>query len=375
MKRLTKRTWAEIDLTALEHNVNEIRRQLPAGCAYLGVVKANAYGHGGVRVAKALEQIGVKHLAVASFDEAAELRYNGITAEILILGPSPVYLTREIVKLGKVCQTIGSLEQAKQMAQQLRGKTLPVHLKLDTGMSRLGFCVHREDGLREAAEAMQLPGLDVQGVFTHFAVSDDPAEDFTHVQYKRFVDAVEYLEQLRGSRIPLRHCTNSGAMVNYPAMYPDMVRPGIVQYGIYPAAERGNLDLKPVMTLKTRVAEITRHCDGDTVSYGRTYTCEEERRFAVLPIGYADGLQRSLSGKLEVLIGGEKAPQRGRICMDMCMVDITHLPHVQIGDEVEIFGCGQNVSELAALAGTIPYELLCGVSPRVPRVYSGEGTD
>ena len=369
MKQLTKRTWAEIDLTALEHNVNQIREQLPEGCAYLGVVKANAYGHGGVRVARKLEQIGVKHLAVASFDEAAELRYKGVHAEILILGPSPVYLTREIVKLGNVCQTIGSLEQAKQMSQRLQGETLPVHLKLDTGMSRIGFSVHREEGLRDAEAAMQLPGLDVQGVFTHFAVSDAPEEEFTHVQFARFMAAVEHLEAVRGSRFPLRHCTNSGAMVNFPAMYLDMVRPGIAQYGIYPAAEHGALELKPVMTLKTRVAEITDHCEGETVSYGRTYTCSEDRRFAVLPIGYADGLQRALSGKLEVLIGGKKAVQCGRICMDMCMVDITDLPDVQIGDEVEIFGCGQNVSELAALAGTIPYELMCAVSPRVPRVY------
>ena len=369
MNRLTKRTWAEIDLTALVHNVNQIRRQLPHGCDYLGVVKANAYGHGGVRVAKKLEEIGVKHLAVASFDEAAELRYKGVKAEILILGPSPVYLTREIVKLGNVCQAVGSLELARQMSERLHGETLPVHLKLDTGMSRIGFCVNREEGLQAAAAAMQLEGLDVQGVFTHFAVSDEPAEDFTHEQFARFISAVEYLEQLRGKRFPLRHCTNSGAMVNFPEMYLDLVRPGLVTYGLYPAAEHGELELKPVMTLKTRVAEITDHVEGDTVSYGRTYTCDDARRFAVLPIGYADGLQRSLSGQLEVLIGGEKAPQCGRICMDMCMVDITHLPHVQVGDEVEIFGSGQSVSGLAALAGTIPYELLCAVSPRVPRVY------
>ena len=369
MNGLMKRTWAEIDLSALEHNVNQIRAQLPEGCAYLGVVKANAYGHGAVRVAKKLEQIGVKHLAVASFDEALELRYKGITAEILILGPSPAYLAREIVKMGHVCQTIGSLEQAKQLAAHLHGETLPVHLKLDTGMSRLGFSAHREEGLREAEAVLQMQGLDVQGVFTHFAVSDAPEEDFTHVQFARFMAAVERLEAVRGSRFPLRHCTNSGAMVNFPAMYLDMVRPGIAQYGIYPAAEHGALELKPVMTLKTRVAEITDHWVGDTVSYGRTYTCEENRRFAVLPIGYADGLHRTLSGRMEVLVGGEKAAQCGRICMDMCMVDITHLPHVQIGDEVEIFGCGQNVSALAELAGTIPYELLCAVSPRVPRIY------
>ena len=369
MKRLTKRTWAEINLTHLEHNVNNMRAQLPAGCDYLGVVKANAYGHGAVRVAKKLEQIGVTHLAVASFDEAAELRYKGITAEILILGPTPVYLTREIVKLGKVCQTIGSLSMAKEMARRLRGETLPVHLKLDTGMSRTGFSVHRSEGLREAEEAMQLPGLNVQGVFTHFAVSDELGDPFTDCQFERFMRAVEHLEAVRGEKFKLRHCTNSGAMVNYPDFYLELVRPGLAQYGLYPAAEHGALELKPVMTLKTRVAEITDHREGDTISYGRTYTCDDNRRFAVLPIGYADGLQRALSGKLQVLIGGRTAPQRGRICMDMCMVDITDLPDVQVGDEVEIFGCGQSVSDLAALAGTIPYELLCAVSPRVPRVY------
>ena len=369
MKRLTKRTWAEINLRALEHNVNQIRSRLPEGCDFLGVVKANAYGHGGVRVAKKLEQIGVKYLAVASFDEAAELRYNGIQAEILILGPTPVYLTREIVKLGNVCQTIGSLDMARKMSEKLQGETLPVHLKLDTGMSRIGFSVYREEGLRAAEAAMQLPGLDVQGVFTHFAVSDDAGDPFTDCQFERFMAAVEHLEAMRGARFKLRHCTNSGAMVNYPDYYLELVRPGLATYGLYPADERGGLALKPVMTLKTRVAEITDHMEGDTVSYGRTYTCDEPRRFAVLPIGYADGLQRSLSGKLEVLIGGRKAPQRGRICMDMCMVDITHLPHVQVGDEVEIFGEVQRVNELAAMAGTIPYELLCAVSPRVPRVY------
>ena len=370
MERQKKRTWAEISLGNLQHNVNCMRAQLPAGCKYLGVVKANAYGHGAVPIARKLQEIGVEYLAVASFDEAAELREAGITANILILGPSPVWLARDIAALGNVAQTVGSLYMAEAFSAEIGEGTLPVHLKLDTGMSRLGFSVHMEAGLEQAARAMSLKGLDVQGVFTHFAVSDEPAEDFTQTQFERFMGAVEQLEQIRGERFPLRHCTNSGAMVNFPAMYLDMVRPGLAQYGLYPAAEHGALDLKPVMKLMTRVASITDHVEGDTVSYGRTYTCDGPRRFAVLPIGYADGLHRSLSGKMEVVIGGEKAPQCGRICMDMCMVDITHLPNVQVGDKVEIFGGVQSADELAALAGTIPYELLCAVSPRVPRVYS-----
>lgn len=369
MERQTKRTWAEISLSNLEHNVNNMRARLPAGCSYLGVVKANAYGHGAVPVARRLQEIGVRHLAVASFDEAAELREAGITAEILILGPSPAWLARDIAALGHVCQAVGSLRMARALSAELDGERLPVHLKLDTGMSRTGFSVHHSDGIAAAEQALELPGLDVQGVFTHFAVSDEPKEPFTVHQFRRFMDAVAHLESVRGEAFGLRHCTNSGAMVNYPEMYLDMVRPGIAQYGLYPAAERGALELKPVMKLMTRVAEITDHTEGDTVSYGRTYTCDGARRFAVLPIGYADGLHRALSGKLRVVIGGKTVPQCGRICMDMCMADITDLPDVQVGDAVEIFGGVQSVDVLAEQAGTVSYELLCAVSPRVPRIY------
>lgn len=371
MERQKKRTWAEISLKNLEHNVRNMQKQLPENCQYLGVVKANAYGHGAIPVAQRLEQMGVTHLAVACFDEALELREAGIKVQILILGPSPAYLAKEIAQLGDVVQAVGSLPLAKQLSAQLQDTqlTLPVHLKLDTGMSRTGFSVQQEAGMQNAVKALELPNLDVQGVFTHFAVSDETESTFTAHQFAAFCDAVERLEGHMGKRFALRHCTNSGAMVNYPETYLEMVRPGIAQYGLYPAAEYGSLDLKPVMTLKTRVAEITDHLDGDTVSYGRTYTCDGPRRFAVLSIGYADGLHRTLSGKLEVVINGKKAAQCGRICMDMCMVDITELSDVQVGDEVEIFGEQQSVDVLAQLADTISYELLCAVSPRVPRVY------
>lgn len=371
MRRLKKRTWAEISLKNLEHNVKNLQEKLPVGCRYLGVVKANAYGHGVLPVAKRLEQIGVEHLAVACFDEAWELRHAGVTAQILILGPSPAYLAKKIVELGNVVQTVGSLSAAQALSARLEGTgmTLPVHMKLDTGMCRTGFSVQRPAGLQAAMDAMELPNLDFRGVFTHFAVSDEPTDSFTGQQIALFNEAVDKLEEKAGKRFALRHCTNSGAMVNYPETYMDLVRPGLVTYGIYPAVEHGGLDLKPVMTLKTRVVEITEHVEGDTLSYGRTYTCEGERKFAVLSIGYADGLHRSLSGKMDVYIHGKKAKQCGRICMDMCMVDITDLPEVQVGDEVEIFGEHQGVEVLAQLADTIPYELLCAVSPRVPRVY------
>lgn len=371
MERQKKRTWAEISLSNLEHNVKNMQAQLPAGCRYLGVVKANAYGHGVIPVAKRLEEIGVQQLAVACFDEAVELREAGITAQILILGLSPAALAKEIVSLGNVVQTVGSLRLARALSGALKdtGMTLPVHMKLDTGMCRTGFSVQQADGMAGALAALELPNLEFQGVFTHFAVSDEPDDAFTAYQYHAFLRAVAMLEDHMGRRFPLRHCTNSGAMVNFPGTYLDLVRPGIAQYGLYPGPEQGKLDLRPVMQLKTRVVEITDHMDGDTVSYGRTYTCEGQRRFAVLSIGYADGLHRALSGKLEVFINGKKAKQCGRICMDMCMVDITDLPDVQIGDEVEIFGEHQSVDMLARQADTISYELLCAVSPRVPRVY------
>jgi len=371
MERQKKRTWAEISLKNLEHNVKNMQAQLPEGCNYLGVVKANAYGHGVLPVAKRLEEIGVEYLAVACFDEAAELREAGIKAQILILGPSPAYLAKDIVDLGNVVQAVGSLSLAQQLSEQLEdtGLTLPVHLKLDTGMCRTGFSVQQAAGMNDAMAMLELKNLDFQGVFTHFAVSDEADDEFTAYQYHAFLRAVAMLENHLGSSFPLRHCTNSGAMVNYPGTYMDLVRPGLAQYGLYPAGKQGALELKPVMKLKTRVVEITDHVDGDTVSYGRTYTCEGNRRFAVLSIGYADGLPRALSGKMDVYINGQKARQCGRICMDMCMADITDLPDVQVGDEVEIFGEHQRVDALAELAGTISYELLCAVSPRVPRVY------
>ena len=371
MERMKKRTWAEISLRNLEHNVRNMQAQLPDDCWYLGVVKADAYGHGAIPVAQRLEAIGVTHMAVACYEEAVQLRDAGITAQLLILGPSPAGFARDIAALGNVCQAVGSLRFAQSLSAELEdsGLTLPVHIKLDTGMSRTGFSVMHQGALEAAAKAMCLPGLDIQGVFTHFAVSDELGNAFTAEQFLRFTRSVNWLEETSGKKFALRHCTNSGAMVNYPEMYLDMVRPGIAQYGVYPAEERGALDLKPVMKLMTRVVEITDHEPGDTVSYGRTYTCEQPRRFAVLPIGYADGLHRALSGKLEVVIGGQKAKQCGRICMDLCMVDITELPAVQVGDEVEIFGGLQSVDTLAQQAGTISYELLCAVSPRVPRIY------
>lgn len=367
-----KRTWAEIDLGKLDHNYREIRAKLPVGCRFAGLCKANAYGHGAVAIARHLEKIGADYLAVSCYEEAAELREAGIRAPILMLAPSPAFLAPAIAALPAE-QAIGDIECARAMSDALAGTgyTLRYHMKLDTGMGRTGFRAGDGRTLDEAAELLALPGLEPAGVFTHFAVSDEPSESFTAEQFARFTSCADEIERRTGRSLGIRHCANAGAVVNYPETALDMVRPGLLLYGLYPAAEHGGLDLKPVMRILTRVCEITEHRRGDTISYGRIFTCERDMRIAVIPVGYADGLHRSLSGRMDVLIDGRRARQIGRICMDMCMVDITELPDVRVGDVVEVFGDGILADEQAEKAGTISYELLCAVSPRVPRVYIG----
>ncbi len=367
-----KRTWAEIDLDRLYHNYREVRRVLPEGCRFAGLCKANAYGHGAVTIAKRLEEIGADYIAVSCYEEAAELRSAGLKMPILLLAPSPAFLAPDIARLD-VQQAIGDIDCVRGMSRALAGTglTLKCHIKLETGMGRTGFAVESEREMAGVRELLTLPGLEPTGVFTHFAVSDEPEESFTLEQFARFTKAVDELENETGRSLGIRHCANSGAVVNFRETCLDMVRPGLLLYGLYPGAERGGLDLKPVMRLLTRVAEITEHHAGDTISYGRIFTCERDMRLAVIPVGYADGLHRSLSGKFDVLINGKRAHQVGRICMDMCMVDVTDMPEVKTGDIVTVFGDEPEATELADIAGTISYELLCAISPRVPRVYIG----
>ena len=367
-----KRTWAEIDLGRLYHNYREVRRVLPEGCRFAGLCKANAYGHGAVTIAKRLEEIGADYIAVSCYEEAAELRSAGLKMPILLLAPSPAFLAPDIARLD-VQQAIGDNDCARGMSCSLEGTglTLKCHIKLETGMGRTGFAVESEREMAGVRELLTLPGLEPTGVFTHFAVSDEPEESFTLEQFAHFTKAVDELENETGRSLGIRHCANSGAVVNFRETCLDMVRPGLLLYGLYPGAERGGLDLKPVMRLLTRVAEITEHHAGDTISYGRIFTCERDMRLAVIPVGYADGLHRSLSGKFDVLINGKRAHQVGRICMDMCMVDVTDMPEVKTGDIVTVFGDEPEATELADIAGTISYELLCAISPRVPRVYIG----
>ncbi|WP_308856956.1 alanine racemase [uncultured Oscillibacter sp.] len=368
-----RRTWAEIDLDALEHNYRRARTLTGSGVRYLGVVKADAYGHGAVQIGRKLESLGADYLAVSSLDEARELRHGGITMPVLILGHTPPDMVPELIRY-HITQAVSALAKAEEYsaAAAACGGTLRVHIKVDTGMSRLGFLVrgsHFDGGVASIAAACALPGLDAEGIFTHFAVADEDGEEdeaYTREQFGLFTAVIDALAQ-RGRTFAIRHCANSGALARYPEMYLDMVRPGIALYGAGADAQR--LDLRPVMSLKTCVSTIKVFDPDTTVSYGRTFRTTERTRMGVLPIGYADGFFRGLSNRASVLTDQGPAPIRGRICMDMCMVDLTELPDVHVGDAVEIFGQRQRVDDLASILGTIPYELTCAVSKRVPRLY------
>ena len=369
MSQLEKRTWAEISLENIRHNYRAIRAALPEGCRFLGVVKANAYGHGALAVARTLEEEGADYLAVSCLDEAMELRDGGITAPLLILGHTPVEYTFLLAD-NNITQTVTNLKKAEEFSAACvhLGRKLRVHIALDTGMSRLGFLCGG-DGAENVLRAVRLPGLDCEGVFTHFAVSDEAGADceaYTRTQFKLFCDTIEEVER-GGFSFAIRHCANSGAVLHYPEMDLDMVRPGLLLYG-YGDAE-GKLGLRPCMRFMTRVSTIKHYPAGTPVSYGRRFVTERPTRMGVVGAGYADGLLRCLSNRCAFRVGDGFAEQRGSICMDMCMIDLTERPEVGVGSEVEIFGVDSSLDTLAAAAGTIPYELMCAVSRRVPRVY------
>ena len=362
-----KRTWAEVDLDRLARNYHALRGLTAPGCKFLGVVKANAYGHGAVPVARKLEALGADYLAVACLDEAVELRRAGLGLPILILGTTPVEYAPLLLE-HHITQSVGDLETARALsaAGEAAGQRLKVHLKVDTGMSRLGFLW--SDGAEALRRAAVLPGLDCEGIFTHFANADGD-EAYTMAQFTRFLDLLDRLKEA-GVTFKIRHCAASAAVLNYPCTHLDMVRPGIALYGHYPAAGMEyTCPLEPVMTLKTRAAAVRSLPAGTPVSYGCTHVLERDSRLAVLPVGYADGFFRLFSDRLEVEIRGQHASLVGRVCMDMCMADVTDLPEVLPGDEVTLYGDQVPVENGADLAGTIQYELLCDVSPRVPRVY------
>ena len=384
MKTL-KRTWAEVSLDNLEHNYRAIKNHIPEGCRFLGVMKADAYGHGAVPLSHALCELGAEYLAVSNLEEAIQLRRGGVRAPMLILGYTPASFADTMVFMD-ITQEVHSLEYAKELDTALAGTNyiLNVHLKLDTGMTRIGFFAYdHERTLPELLEVCGLPHLHVEGVFTHFCVADSKApegEAFTRRQYARFTAMLDALAA-HGIRPELRHCASSGATILYPELALDMVRPGIATYGHAPSEDaEGILDLRPLMTVRTTVAQLREIPAGTSISYGRTYTAERDMRVAVLPIGYADGLLRGLSGKVSFRIRGRMARSVGRICMDMCMVDVSEIPGVRVGDEAALFGYDTDgtllpCERIAQQAGTISYEILCGISKRIPRIYMQDGRE
>ena len=373
-----KRTWAEISLDNLNHNYHALREKLPGGTRFLGVVKADAYGHGAVPVSRYLVELGAEYLAVSNIEEAIQLRRGGIRGPILILGYTPPELADSLVSYG-LRQEVHSLEYARQLQARLSGskRRLRVHIKLDTGMSRLGFFAYDHpktvDELRAVAEMNE---LQIEGIFMHFPVADSldaSDEAFCRTQFDRFTAMLDALKAV-GVEPELRHCCNSGASILYPQYALAMVRPGIATYGILPSEElRGRIDLRPVMQLRSTIFQIRDYAPDITVSYGRTYRTEVPTRVAVVGIGYADGLPRSFSNRISFLLHGRRVPQIGRICMDMCMVDVSSVPEAKVDDVVTIFGedngASIGVDAMAAELGTIPYELLCGINKRIPRIY------
>ena len=367
-------TRAEIHLENLRHNISVLKAQLPAGTKFLGVIKANAYGHGILETATYMEQNGLAdHLAVAIAEEAFLLRNGGIRLPILVLGPAFPDTMDEILQKG-VTATIASMEELEAFHARAEaiGQEGHFHFKIDTGMNRIGFRSY--ECFQKALDFLKAkPNLYFDGIFTHFAVAERDDKSFTLQQSERF-DSFLQLAKDAGFA-PTAHVCNSAGTLDMPQLAHDMVRGGIALYGYHPVGHPvDRVDLKPVMALKTRISHLKEIQPNEGVSYGLRFVADRPTRVATLPLGYGDGYKRSMSGKAEVLIRGKRVPQIGAICMDQCMVDVTDIPDVQMGDEVMLMG-RQGSEELTAddlarwAGGTISYEILLSISSRVPRVY------
>lgn len=385
MKEVLRRTWAEIDLDALAWDFSQIRKSAAPKAKICCVIKADAYGHGAVRMARELEALGADWFAVSNLEEALQLRMSNIVTPVLILGYTPA---EEAASLSRhnISQCVYSLEYGEALSRyaQKAGCELKIHIKVDTGMSRLGFCfqdIERDRGTAgDIQKVCSLPGLVPEGIFTHFAVSDEgeAGTAFTMRQFGCFKEMLELLQE-RGLTFPVRHCANSAAVFDYPFSHLDMVRAGIITYGLYPSGQvRNRPELKPVLSLRSVVSHVKAIPPGTTVSYGREYCAQLERKVATVPVGYADGYPRSLSpGGAQVLIRGTRCKILGRICMDQLMADVSHLDRVQVGDVVTLIGKdGEEAimaDELADCEHSINYEVVCALSRRVPRVYLRHG--
>ena len=375
---MKNRTWAEIDTDALTHNFKEIRRITSPKAKILAVVKADAYGHGVVEVTKALTKCGADYLAVACADEGKQLRRAGVELPILILGASCAADCKDLIEYS-LMPTVFSLEFAQELSKtaQKLNKKIKIHIKLDTGMSRIGFVAGVDDDAltEDILKISKMPGIEIEGIFSHFSVSDEKDSSYTELQLKRFLSVCELLEK-KGLHIPIRHIANSAAIMMYPEAHLDMVRAGIILYGLYPSDEvdKKRIDLHPVMTLKSRITMVKTLQAGRGVSYGKTYITDRPTKIATVPIGYADGYARLLSGSAKMAVQNKPVPVIGRICMDQCMIDVTSVNNINTGDEVTVFGADVvTADDIADWLGTVNYEIVCMVSMRIPRIYLKDG--
>lgn len=374
MKELALRpTWVEIDLDALTSNYEEIRRIVGPDIKILGVVKADAYGHGSLECARTLCDAGVDMLAVAFIDEAIALRQGGITEPILLLGFTAKQHIPDLVRWD-VIPGVYQLDFARELSDYCveAGIRHPIHIKIDTGMGRIG--IGWRDAAKEIEVMSQLEGIELQGLYSHFSTADATDKTYTKEQIQRYQQVVAELEE-KDIPIPIKHMANSAGIFDVEGVHFDMVRPGIILYGLYPSAEvdRSKIDLKPVMTLKSTIVHLKTIQPGESVSYGNNFVATEDRLIGTLPIGYADGYTRMLNGIAKVWIAGQLVPVVGNICMDQCMIDLTDIDEVSLYDEVELFGNNISADILAAALGTINYEITCMVNKRVPRVYLKDG--
>ena len=379
-----KRTWAEVDLDAALHNFTVIKEQA-GGSKVMAVVKADACGHGARMLSRLYDENGADAFAVSNLEEGVQLRRWGIGKPILVLGYTPPEEAGALAA-ADIAQALFSSEYAARLSRfaSEAGVTVKVHIKVDTGMGRLGFDCRREEHIaaaaEEAAAAVRLPGLLAEGIFTHFASADldgDPDGSFTASQYARFRAAADAVEAA-GICLPYKHCCNSAGLMLHPEMGMDYVRPGIILHGLTPSPGLPFMDrFKPTLSLKSTVSFVKPLAAGDTVSYGRTYKAERPILAATVAIGYADGYPRLLSGRGRALIRGKSAPIIGRVCMDQMVVDVTGIPGVKEGDVVTLIGRDGDenlpVEEISGLCGTINYETMCDISRRVPRVYISGG--
>jgi alanine racemase len=382
-QQLLNRSWAEINLDHIAWNAGRIRQAVRRSCEVMGVVKADAYGHGVGKVVPVLLANGISRLAVSMLDEAIQLRQADITVPILVLSYTDPRRAREILKY-RITQTVYSRDLAEALSEAalLDDCDARIHIKVDTGMGRVGFLAGYS-AIKDITWIRQLPHVTIEGLYTHFASADEPDDQYTWRQFEQFMGISRELDRI-GLPIPLKHVCNSAATMRFPAMHLDMVRPGLILYGLVPPGCPGSWDdLRPAMSLKSNVILAKTMPAGSPISYGRIFVTSRESRIATIPIGYADGYSRRLSGLASALVHGQRVPVVGRICMDTCMLDVTGLGgrEVSVGDEVVLFGRQESdghaasitADEMASWLDTVNYEVTCLIGRRVPRAYMRGG--